>query len=186
MPGTGPIYLVDEKYQRYHYKAGGSLFLGAHEIKAGLDWEHLSSDFSESYGGTDRIRYRLTADGSAPQLPAPLFRPDAALRRELHGEDRPDRAGGVPELHGLHDRADRGQQPDDGQRRPLRAGLLQGPEEPHDQRRSPLRAAEAAGLHGEDPRVDRQRMVAAPRRRLGLHGEREVEGCTRTWAASTR
>ena len=64
LAGTGPIYLVDEKYQRYHYRAGGSMFLGAHEVKAGLDWEHLSSDFSESYGGTDRIRYRLAADGS--------------------------------------------------------------------------------------------------------------------------
>ena len=64
LAGTGPIYLADETYQRYHYRAGGSLFLGAHEIKAGLDWEHLNSDFSESYGGTDRIRTRLTAAGA--------------------------------------------------------------------------------------------------------------------------
>ncbi|MCM3875697.1 MAG: TonB-dependent receptor [Thermoanaerobaculia bacterium] len=64
LPGSGPVILVDEKYQRYHYRAGGSLFFGAHEVKAGLDWEHLSSDFSESYGGTDRIRTRLGADGS--------------------------------------------------------------------------------------------------------------------------
>ncbi len=64
LQGTGPIYLVDEKYQRYHYRLGGSLFTGAHEVKAGLDWEHLSSDFSESYGGTDRIRTRLTAGGA--------------------------------------------------------------------------------------------------------------------------
>ena len=63
LPGSGPIYLKDEKYQRYHYRAGGSLFLGAHEVKAGLDWEHLSSDFTESYGGTDRIRTRLTPGG---------------------------------------------------------------------------------------------------------------------------
>ncbi len=64
LPGTGPVYLADETYQRYVYKASGSLFLGAHEIKAGLDWEHLNSDFSESYGGTDRIRTRLTAAGA--------------------------------------------------------------------------------------------------------------------------
>ncbi|MFI5120427.1 MAG: TonB-dependent receptor domain-containing protein, partial [Thermoanaerobaculia bacterium] len=64
LPGSGPIYLADEKYQRYMYKVAGSLFLGAHEIKAGLDWEHLNSDFSESYGGTDRIRTRLTAAGA--------------------------------------------------------------------------------------------------------------------------
>ena len=64
LPGTGPVFLEDSKFQRYVYKASGSLFLGAHEIKAGLDWEHLNSDFSESYGGTDRIRTRLTAAGA--------------------------------------------------------------------------------------------------------------------------
>ncbi len=64
LAGSGPVYLADETYQRYHYRAAGSLFLGAHEIKAGLDWEHLNSDFSESYGGTDRIRTRLTAAGA--------------------------------------------------------------------------------------------------------------------------
>jgi outer membrane receptor protein involved in Fe transport len=64
LPGSGPIYLADETYHRYQYRAAGSLFLGAHEIKAGLDWEHLNSDFSESYGGTDRIRTRLTAGGA--------------------------------------------------------------------------------------------------------------------------
>jgi outer membrane receptor protein involved in Fe transport len=64
LPGSGPIYLADEKYQRYVYKLAGSIFAGAHEIKGGIDWEHLNSDFSESYGGTDRIRTRLAADGS--------------------------------------------------------------------------------------------------------------------------
>jgi outer membrane receptor protein involved in Fe transport len=64
LPGSGPIFLEDSKFQRYVYRATGSLFLGAHEIKAGLDWEHLNSDFSESYGGTDRIRTRLTAAGA--------------------------------------------------------------------------------------------------------------------------
>ncbi|HEX5854670.1 MAG TPA: TonB-dependent receptor [Thermoanaerobaculia bacterium] len=64
LPGSGPIFLEDSKFQRYVYKAAGSLFLGAHEVKAGLDWEHLNSDFSESYGGTDRIRTRLTAAGA--------------------------------------------------------------------------------------------------------------------------
>ena len=64
LPGSGPIFLEDSKFQRYVYRAAGSLFLGAHEIKAGLDWEHLNSDFSESYGGTDRIRTRLTAAGA--------------------------------------------------------------------------------------------------------------------------
>ncbi|MGE5717886.1 MAG: TonB-dependent receptor, partial [Acidobacteriota bacterium] len=64
LPGSGPIFLEDSKFQRYVYRASGTLFLGSHEIKAGLDWEHLNSDFSESYGGTDRIRTRLAADGS--------------------------------------------------------------------------------------------------------------------------
>ncbi len=64
LPGSGPIYLADEKYQRYIYKLAGSIFAGNHEIKAGLDWEHLNSDFTESYGGTDRIRTRLTAAGA--------------------------------------------------------------------------------------------------------------------------
>jgi outer membrane receptor protein involved in Fe transport len=64
LAGSGPIFLEDSKFQRYVYKAAGSLFLGAHEIKAGLDWEHLNSDFSESYGGTDRIRTRLSAAGA--------------------------------------------------------------------------------------------------------------------------
>jgi hypothetical protein len=64
LPGSGPVYLADEKYQRYVYKLSGSVFLGSHEIKAGLDWEHLNSDFTESYGGTDRIRTRLAADGT--------------------------------------------------------------------------------------------------------------------------
>ncbi len=64
LPGTGPILLLDETYQRYVYKLAGSVFAGSHEIKAGLDWEHLNSDFSEAYGGTDRIRTRLTASGA--------------------------------------------------------------------------------------------------------------------------
>ena len=64
LPGTGPILLLDEKYQRYVYKLSGSIFTGNHEIKAGLDWEHLNSDFSEAYGGTDRIRTRLSASGA--------------------------------------------------------------------------------------------------------------------------
>jgi hypothetical protein len=64
LPGTGPILLLNETYQRYVYKLAGSVFAGSHEIKAGLDWEHLNSDFSEAYGGTDRIRTRLTAAGA--------------------------------------------------------------------------------------------------------------------------
>ncbi len=64
LPGTGPVILVDETYQRYVYKLAGSIFTGSHEIKAGIDWEHLNSDFTESYGGTDRIRTRLAADGT--------------------------------------------------------------------------------------------------------------------------
>ena len=64
LPGSGPILLLDETYQRYVYKLAGSVFMGSHEIKAGLDWEHLNSDFTEMYGGTDRIRTRLAGDGT--------------------------------------------------------------------------------------------------------------------------
>ena len=63
-PGSGPYILRDELYRRHIYKASGTFFLGSHEIKGGVDWEHLDSDFSESYGGTDRLRLRLTADGA--------------------------------------------------------------------------------------------------------------------------
>ena len=124
--------------------------------------------------------------GGAQQLPAPLLRQDAALRRELPRPARPERAGGFPELHRLHDRAVRRQQPDHGQRRPLRAGLLQGPQEPHDQRRSPLRAAAPQGLHGHDAREDRRRVVAAPRHRVGLRSGTGSRSSSRTTAASTR
>jgi hypothetical protein len=63
LSGSGPVLLLNEKYQRYVYKLAGSVFAGSHEIKAGIDWEHLNSDFTEAYGGTDRIRTRLTAGG---------------------------------------------------------------------------------------------------------------------------
>ncbi len=64
LPGSGPDILYTQKYTRYAYKASSSLFLGANELKGGLDWEHLSSSFSEAYGGGDRIRLRLSVAGA--------------------------------------------------------------------------------------------------------------------------
>ena len=130
----------------------------AHEIKAGLDWEHLNSDFSESLrrhgphpdapDGRGR-RSTTTSTATSPRRRSPA--------RTASGTIDPSRAGGVPELHGLHDRADRRQQPDHGQRRPLRAGLVQGPEEPHDQRRNPLRdSRRLKDYTGDDARQDRR------------------------------
>jgi hypothetical protein len=65
LPGSGPVILRDELYRRNVYKASGTFFLGSNEIKAGLDWEHLNSRFSETYGGNDRLRLRLNAAGTA-------------------------------------------------------------------------------------------------------------------------
>ncbi len=65
LPGSGPRILRDELYRRNVYKASGTFFTGTHEIKGGVDWEHLDSDFSESYGGNDRLTLRLNAAGTA-------------------------------------------------------------------------------------------------------------------------
>ncbi|MGA7991938.1 MAG: TonB-dependent receptor [Thermoanaerobaculia bacterium] len=64
LPGSGPRILRDELYRRHIYKASGTFFFGTHEIKGGVDWEHLDSDFSESYGGNDRLTLRLNAAGT--------------------------------------------------------------------------------------------------------------------------
>ncbi|MDL2717870.1 MAG: TonB-dependent receptor [Acidobacteriota bacterium] len=64
LPGSGPSILRNELYRRHVYKATGTFFAGSHEVKGGVDWEHLSSDFSESYGGNDRVRLRLNAAGA--------------------------------------------------------------------------------------------------------------------------
>ncbi|MEO8586364.1 MAG: TonB-dependent receptor [Acidobacteriota bacterium] len=64
LPGSGPRILRDETYHRNVYKASGTFFMGTHEIKGGIDWEHLNSDFSESYGGNDRLTLRLNATGT--------------------------------------------------------------------------------------------------------------------------
>jgi len=65
LPGAGPVILRDETYRRNIYKASGTFFMGTHEIKGGIDWEHLNSDFSETYGGNDRLTLRLNATGTA-------------------------------------------------------------------------------------------------------------------------
>ena len=64
LPGAGPVILRDELYRRSIYKASGTFFMGTHEIKGGIDWEHLNSDFSETYGGNDRLTLRLNAAGT--------------------------------------------------------------------------------------------------------------------------
>ncbi len=64
LPGSGPVILRDELYHRNVYKASGTFFMGTHEIKGGIDWEHLNSDFSETYGGNDRLTLRLNAAGT--------------------------------------------------------------------------------------------------------------------------
>lgn len=64
LPGSGPLILYDENYQRHNVRLAGTFFLGAHEAKAGIDLEFIDSSFSERYGGTDRLRLRLTAAGA--------------------------------------------------------------------------------------------------------------------------
>jgi Carboxypeptidase regulatory-like domain/TonB dependent receptor/TonB-dependent Receptor Plug Domain len=58
---------LDEKYQRSAYKAAGTLFLGTNEVKAGVDYEAISSSFTQRYagpaGGGARITRRFTRAG---------------------------------------------------------------------------------------------------------------------------
>ena len=54
-PGSGPTYFVNENYKRDAYKVAGTLFLGAHEVKLGADYEDIKSSFSEKYPGGARI-----------------------------------------------------------------------------------------------------------------------------------
>ncbi len=63
-PGSGPLYFVNEQYKRDDYKATGSLFFGAHEIKIGGEYEHLGSTFNEKYPGGSRIRQGYTSSGA--------------------------------------------------------------------------------------------------------------------------
>jgi Carboxypeptidase regulatory-like domain/TonB dependent receptor/TonB-dependent Receptor Plug Domain len=63
-PGSGPIYFLNEKYKRDDYKATGSFFFGAHEIKVGGEYENLGSTFSEKYPGTSRIVQGYAKDGA--------------------------------------------------------------------------------------------------------------------------
>ncbi|HEX7670324.1 MAG TPA: TonB-dependent receptor [Polyangiaceae bacterium] len=63
-PGSGPIYFLNEKYKRDDYKAAGSFFFGAHEIKVGGEYENLGSTFSEKYPGGSRIFQGYAGNGS--------------------------------------------------------------------------------------------------------------------------
>ena len=54
----GPTSFLDEKYQRYVYKVASTMFLGTHEIKAGVDYEDINSAASPSaYSGRGRISH---------------------------------------------------------------------------------------------------------------------------------
>ncbi len=58
----GPI--TNEEYKRDDYKATGSFFAGAHEIKIGGEYEKLGSSFSEKYAGNARVlNYLFGANG---------------------------------------------------------------------------------------------------------------------------
>jgi hypothetical protein len=58
---------LNEDYKRYAYKGAGTLFFGGHEIKAGVDYEDISSQFTQRYagpaGGGARITRRFTGAG---------------------------------------------------------------------------------------------------------------------------
>jgi hypothetical protein len=58
---------LNEEYKRYAYKLAGTFFAGAHEIKAGVDYEDISSQFTQRYsgpaGGGARITRRFNAAG---------------------------------------------------------------------------------------------------------------------------
>ena len=63
-PGSGPLYFVNEEYKRNDYKATGSFFAGAHEIKIGGEYEELASTFQEKYPGGSRIRQGYSNSGA--------------------------------------------------------------------------------------------------------------------------
>jgi hypothetical protein len=54
---------LDEKYNRYAYRAAGSWFLSAHELKFGGDYESVQSSFIQSYHG-GRVTDQFLASGA--------------------------------------------------------------------------------------------------------------------------
>lgn len=63
--GSGNPYYTKEKYKRNAFKVLGTVFLGANEIKGGVDYESLSSNFFEAYGGGELVTNFLTSKTGA-------------------------------------------------------------------------------------------------------------------------
>lgn len=62
--GSGAPLFSDEEYNRDSFTIKGTAFFGAHEIKGGLDYEKLASDYRDAYGGGAIAQNFLTAAGA--------------------------------------------------------------------------------------------------------------------------
>jgi hypothetical protein len=72
--GSGIPFYSQEKYNRNAFKVSGTAFVGTMEIKGGIDYEAINSQFHEDYGGgalaTNRLR---TGDGAYQFTAYPYF-----------------------------------------------------------------------------------------------------------------
>jgi outer membrane receptor protein involved in Fe transport len=68
LPGSGPPELDDENYRRNVYKLSGTAFLGAHEVKAGVNFENMNSTRAVRFGGGGEIIQFLARGSGAFQF----------------------------------------------------------------------------------------------------------------------
>ena len=63
--GEGSPFITREDYQRDNYKGAVTMFLGAHEVKGGLDFEDIQGNYYGGYSGGVRVRdYQSSGSGA--------------------------------------------------------------------------------------------------------------------------
>ena len=60
----GSPFIQREDYKRDNYKGAITMFLGAHEIKGGLDYEDISGNYYGAYSGKARVTNALSNSGA--------------------------------------------------------------------------------------------------------------------------